>query len=991
MSVWTIKKTRVPILYIAVASCLCISALFVEIAYPQDNYGSLTCYAPVPNIDSERSASYMEIGLLSLKTFNFGETISNIFPSTYRIIFHRAYSHDGTVWDPEYNEFYVNIGESSNVVLNVPYHMVETKTVRCMLYPPEVRDLGARWRMTTGSGIPVNSNWYESGVVLTNIDASFFDVVEFAEVPGWQLYSPFQWKTLNDGTEFIQAAYKPIQTNGASLVVTLRPELHPSMTNAKWRLTDGPQTNWMNSGDIVTNLQAGEVYSIEFSEINGAINPWQTGVGIGLYSDFDFRTFEYTGLENGSLQVNLEPGNIHKMSSWRIVGHSDSNWFQSGSICSNIFPGSYDIEMQSVPGWKLPGYKRTSVSSGVRSKQSFQFVTNYIVSSMVFLQGYHCRSNYTDPEIVTSLEWQGEVRYSPYELDFMTLPYSIDYDHTTEDWILLSLLDFDTDEIVYSQSVIMQKNGTLVLPWDYNIYVDIPFGEYYIILNHRNHLGIMSSEPVLFNDETLVTYSMIYDQNIYNGSNACVSLQEAFVGMIAGDIDGDGNITDIDRQICESYLGKSGYLRADLNLDGIVTPEDVDLCISNIGCSSYVPNGATLLHTESELIPAHSTLQSAESLDLSMLNTTGIVRWAFVRNSSGAELIETGTNGSIRYTAGTNGYNSDIIEAWDEGDNILRAFVNVVNPDEAPQYGKAIVLAGTSGASDPNREATSYIADKAYSTFLYRGLPASQIQYLSFEEGPGVDAETTYNNSTQAFTSWVGDDTPSLLVYLVDHGGVTPEGEGVFRLNSHESLNATQLDEWLDDLETANSNLAISVVIDCCNAGSFQTNLSGSVNGKRVVVTSCSADEPTYFIAGGMVSFSDAFLSGMMLGEDVYACYDLAAEAMTEYQTSTLSGETEAVDRIVGAEFVTRTEAPYIVTVCPPQSLDGEGASLLWVDNISCSYPLEEVWCMVMPPNYQPGVSGPVSSMTQLLLTNNYDLGRMRHIMKGFRIPGPIS
>ena len=44
--------------------------------------------------------------------------------------------------------------------------------------------------------------------------------------------------------------------------------------------------------------------------------------------------------------------------------------------------------------------------------------------------------------------------------------------------------------------------------------------------------------------------------------------------MIAGDADGDGKITHVDRKICEKQQGQTGYKAGDFNLDGVVDGRD---------------------------------------------------------------------------------------------------------------------------------------------------------------------------------------------------------------------------------------------------------------------------------------------------------------------------------------------------------------------------------------------------------------------------------
>ena len=61
---------------------------------------------------------------------------------------------------------------------------------------------------------------------------------------------------------------------------------------------------------------------------------------------------------------------------------------------------------------------------------------------------------------------------------------------------------------------------------------------------------------------------------VAGGTNACVELEPEVWGMIAGDCDGDGKITWVDRTIVSNQLGRTGYLVGDLNLDGEVPGED---------------------------------------------------------------------------------------------------------------------------------------------------------------------------------------------------------------------------------------------------------------------------------------------------------------------------------------------------------------------------------------------------------------------------------
>jgi len=108
-----------------------------------------------------------------------------------------------------------------------------------------------------------------------------------------------------------------------------------------------------------------------------------------------------------------------------------------------------------------------------------------------------------------------------------------------------------------------------------NVLVEVsPGNSLYVVVKYRNHLAAMSSEPLVFSN-LLTSFDFTTGPGKYmGGTNACVELEPGVWGMVAGDADGDGKVTDVDRLIVSNSLGKTGYLNADLNLDGIVNGND---------------------------------------------------------------------------------------------------------------------------------------------------------------------------------------------------------------------------------------------------------------------------------------------------------------------------------------------------------------------------------------------------------------------------------
>jgi hypothetical protein len=194
------------------------------------------------------------------------------------------------------------------------------------------------------------------------------------------------------------------------------------------------------------------------------------------------------------------------------------------------------------------------------------------------------------------------------------------------------------------------------------------------------------------------------------------------------------------------------------------------------------------------------------------------------------------------------------------------------------------------------------------------------------------------------------------------------------------------LNLWLTALQNR-WGTEVTLVIDCCNSGSFVPWLAYPGPAKRVVITACGADEPTIFVAGGLVSFSEAFFSGLMLGLSAGDAFESARGAMSSYQGALLDDTGDGVGNsadgayadglTVGASFVAGKDAPQIGDVAGNQQLSGDTVATLWADGVASAYPVARVWCQVVPPGYRPDPANPVIDLPQLELA--YNAGTMRY------------
>lgn len=168
------------------------------------------------------------------------------------------------------------------------------------------------------------------------------------------------------------------------------------------------------------------------------------------------------------------------------------------------------------------------------------------------------------------------------------------------DWVVVELRDASTASQATSSTIVAQKacllmsNGTIreldgtSIP---SFFTSFSQGAF-VVIWHRNHLGIMSSVPVSgFGGSYNYNFSTGAGQ-VYGGSNGYKQLETNVWGMVAGNINGDNQVTASDKTNGWMMdVAKRGYFGADANLNlQVNNPDKNDCIILNNTKISAVPN-----------------------------------------------------------------------------------------------------------------------------------------------------------------------------------------------------------------------------------------------------------------------------------------------------------------------------------------------------------------------------------------------------------------
>jgi hypothetical protein len=166
------------------------------------------------------------------------------------------------------------------------------------------------------------------------------------------------------------------------------------------------------------------------------------------------------------------------------------------------------------------------------------------------------------------------------------------------DWVLIELRDttdavFATGETrIARQAAFLLKDGSIVATDGVsNIQFDtLLTNQLFIIIWHRNHLGILSANPVVLTDG-VYSYDFTTSNSQAFGTDSQKEITSGKWGMFGGEGNKDKSIDSDDKTLVwEIQAGENGYLDGDFNLDSEVDNQDKNsIWEQNTGISSQIP------------------------------------------------------------------------------------------------------------------------------------------------------------------------------------------------------------------------------------------------------------------------------------------------------------------------------------------------------------------------------------------------------------------
>ena len=176
---------------------------------------------------------------------------------------------------------------------------------------------------------------------------------------------------------------------------------------------------------------------------------------------------------------------------------------------------------------------------------------------------------------------------------------SVQGDNGIVDWVVLELRNkADNTEVLYSRAALIQRDGDIVEVDGVNNVdcTDVDFDDYFLAIRHRNHLGVMSDDPIDLSGTN--SYNFTDGSMSLFGTDPLFEISGGVMGLWPGNANMDGQIkyngSSNDKNAILSEVGLltpnntvMGYFLEDVNMDGRVkyngSTNDKNEILSKVG------------------------------------------------------------------------------------------------------------------------------------------------------------------------------------------------------------------------------------------------------------------------------------------------------------------------------------------------------------------------------------------------------------------------
>jgi hypothetical protein len=352
-------------------------------------------------------------------------------------------------------------------------------------------------------------------------------------------------------------------------------------------IVNAARDNYSANGAIRLNSGVGNDIDIANNIVHGVTTGLNFNSNLGIITTRN-NLFVANNNSIGSGTTHVQLNNIGPSANPQFVNPSANNYHlqqNSPAVDAGIIVGlNYDLDSNLVPINLIPdiGAYEFGSSSGSNSVK---------LNTKIFLEGA-----FNSGSMSTTLLTGGHI---PLNQSYNVSPWNYNGTETVAsvptgvvDWVLIELRSGTAaSTLVARRAALIKSNGTVTdLDGSSNVnFNSVSQGNYYVVIRHRNHLDIMSSNTVSLSSSPSL-YDFTNASNKAYGNEPQKNLGDGKWGLYAGDGDLNATVNVIDYGTVGNNLFETGYKYGDLDMNGVINVIDYGRTNQNLFRISQVPN-----------------------------------------------------------------------------------------------------------------------------------------------------------------------------------------------------------------------------------------------------------------------------------------------------------------------------------------------------------------------------------------------------------------
>lgn len=367
-------------------------------------------------------------------------------------------------------------------------------------------------------------------------------------------------------------------------------------------VSDGTYSNTLTKTDYINVTTQFNMGNMTVTTCSGQFYD-SGGPGSNYGNNLDFTMTFYPQSANGRITVQFSSFELEAQSNCsydylKIYNGPGTTSPLLGTWCGTNSPGTLtSTHVSGALTFKF--HSDNSVTKPGWNAQVYCTSTPFTIQSKAFLQGpYNGLQMNTNLISLTEFPLSQPFSGSPWYYTGTESVTSIP-NQDIVDWVLMELRDAGSGAQALSSTVVARKacfllnNGNIVnvdgsSPPSFNLLYQ---NALFVVLWHRNHLGIMSSSQLSFTSNAASYDFSTGSDKVYGGASGYRQIGPAAWGMVSGDGTADQQVNNNDKNnVWKMEVGTQGYKAGDFNLDKQVTNIDkTSYWTPNTGLGSQVP------------------------------------------------------------------------------------------------------------------------------------------------------------------------------------------------------------------------------------------------------------------------------------------------------------------------------------------------------------------------------------------------------------------